>query len=176
MFEKSSSSPRAYLVHSRADVHHIDQELIKFLAQLKEKIPKQRVWFFTNSRKQLLKNVYKGLIENFAGETSHTLDVNKIKPGFLTSVEHKSFIEPNHVIIVLTKNHNHRQKMILTEVEKTKTPYTLIRVNDPYMCSHDNIWVEDVRGLYVLLYNLDALCNGGNPLEKSSFLNKYRFV
>jgi len=170
------NNSRIYQVYSRAEVHQVDEGLQTYLKELRDRLPSQGVWFFTNDRKQLLKKVYKGILQNFAKNNATVLEVNKVKPGFLTSSEHKNFIEPNHIIMILTKNHNHRQKAILKQVEIMKIPYTLVILGDSYRTKYDSLWLEDVRAIYVLLYNLDTLNNEGVPLDKAEFLNKYRFV
>ena len=135
----------------------VDSALAQTLAQTLENLPSQ-VYLFQNRKKPLLNRIYHNLqVQIGSNRRVITVDVNDLSPGFLTNPCNSTFIEPPHVVLLLTKKHNLRQTKLLQELDMMKVPYTLITLGT-YRRSQCQVYqVTGVRALYKFMYTLSSL-------------------
>ena len=151
-----------------------DDPLRSKLRELVAETPSSSL-FLVNNRKFLLTKVYSALQEVLGGKDRVIRDVNKTPAGSFTNPGCKNFLEPNHVVILLTKNHNKKQSRILIELEKAKIPLTLINLGVKYCSPTAKVvcHIPNVRTLYHFLYNF---CSLEKEIVFPEFFQKFSIV
>lgn len=147
-----------------------ENPLIDYLFELKSSIRGKKVCLMTNSRKFFLTRIYEQLRLEMGSEKGITREVNTVKSGFLTNPMNDDYLEPEHMILVLTKNHNRREKLVLKEIIDSKTPCTLILLGTYQSVAGNVVRIPDVKTLYHFMYNL-KLTTGEIPMNQ--FLNLF---
>jgi len=174
-------NPLSYVqtvVPSPEEVHDTHPDLLAALRRVRGDLPASGLVFLTNTRKKLLAKIYERVIDILgSGKNKTVLEVNQLKPGCLTNVQHKDFFQASHIVMILTKNHNHRELKILEQIDKIKVPVTLIKIDTSKRSKYPSFRLEGVRAIYNFMYNLESL---DLPVDqtpnKDLFLKKYSFI
>ena len=106
-----------------------------------------------NERKILLQKVYKNIIEQVSKKVSVQVQfIDNLKPGSFTNYMSSYYTEPKSVLLLLTKNHNKKEKRIIAQLLKMNIKINLITLGlDYYNPKINLIRTQKIKALYFFL-------------------------
>ena len=172
-FEKKEGTEKWFLNPDTLS-KNLKQIVDQFMNKVKERGKDGVTYLVINKKKIIMQKIYYNLAKLLQKYTNlKVLNLEEIKGGTFTNPLSKRFIEPNKIVVILTRNHHKKELNILKEVEKINLDSLVIALNIAFSGDFSySVNLSSIKTLYLFLYGLTCY---ENPIPYSEFVKDYVF-
>lgn len=115
---------------------------------------KKKILFLVSERKVLLQQIYKNIFEQLKVLAQIEVKfIDSLYPGIFTNYNSSNFLQPEQVLLLLTKNHNAKELRLLEQLKKTGKTINVITLGKPYYSKDLNIInIRNIKSLYWFMF------------------------